>query len=240
MPRAIAPFNFPLLWFFNLPRLASIVKITSAFGVSPSGKARDFDSRIRRFDPCHPSHQLVSPFQKARLLAAVLLTYPLPPMKTRFLPSRRAFWLGTLGLALIETFASLVRAHFLPATPFFQIPALYIGLPILKSLVFGPILTALTLQIAALWRQKAWDEACYKCLRGGFTLCAIPASFALACFLFGARFPLFAWLSLSWVHFALWLTLNASLIWALLLVVAGFLLPHDAKKTIRISEEVRF
>ena len=25
-------------------------------GVSPSGKARDFDSRIRRFDPCHPSH----------------------------------------------------------------------------------------------------------------------------------------------------------------------------------------
>ena len=24
-------------------------------GVSPSGKARDFDSRTRRFDPCHPS-----------------------------------------------------------------------------------------------------------------------------------------------------------------------------------------
>ena len=24
-------------------------------GVSPRGKARDFDSRIRRFDPCHPS-----------------------------------------------------------------------------------------------------------------------------------------------------------------------------------------
>ena len=24
-------------------------------GMSPSGKARDFDSRIRRFDPCHPS-----------------------------------------------------------------------------------------------------------------------------------------------------------------------------------------
>ena len=24
-------------------------------GVSPSGKARDFDSRIRRFEPCHPS-----------------------------------------------------------------------------------------------------------------------------------------------------------------------------------------
>ena len=26
------------------------------FGVSPSGKAPDFDSGIRRFDPCHPSH----------------------------------------------------------------------------------------------------------------------------------------------------------------------------------------
>ncbi len=24
-------------------------------GVSPSGKARDFDSRIRRFKSCHPS-----------------------------------------------------------------------------------------------------------------------------------------------------------------------------------------
>ena len=24
-------------------------------GVSPSGKARDFDSRTRRFEPCHPS-----------------------------------------------------------------------------------------------------------------------------------------------------------------------------------------
>ena len=24
-------------------------------GVSPSGKARDFDSRIRRFESCHPS-----------------------------------------------------------------------------------------------------------------------------------------------------------------------------------------
>ena len=28
----------------------------SVIGVSPSGKARDFDSRIRRFKSCHPSH----------------------------------------------------------------------------------------------------------------------------------------------------------------------------------------
>ena len=26
-------------------------------GVSPSGKARDFDSRTRRFKSCHPSHK---------------------------------------------------------------------------------------------------------------------------------------------------------------------------------------
>ena len=25
-------------------------------GMSPSGKAQDFDSCIRRFEPCHPSH----------------------------------------------------------------------------------------------------------------------------------------------------------------------------------------
>ena len=29
----------------------------TVIGVSPSGKARDFDSRIRRFKSCHPSQQ---------------------------------------------------------------------------------------------------------------------------------------------------------------------------------------
>ena len=28
-------------------------------GVSPSGKAPDFDSGIRRFKSCHPSHNLI-------------------------------------------------------------------------------------------------------------------------------------------------------------------------------------
>jgi hypothetical protein len=28
----------------------------SYFGMSPSGKAPDFDSGIRRFESCHPSH----------------------------------------------------------------------------------------------------------------------------------------------------------------------------------------
>ena len=40
--------------------VARPTKIKSAcfqmfIGVSPSGKARDFDSRIRRFKSCHPS-----------------------------------------------------------------------------------------------------------------------------------------------------------------------------------------
>ena len=29
---------------------------TSYIGMSPSGKAPDFDSGIRRFESCHPSH----------------------------------------------------------------------------------------------------------------------------------------------------------------------------------------
>lgn len=161
-------------------------------------------------------------------------------MSSHIPPPRRVFWLGALFLALFECLASLARAHFLPATPYFQSPPLYLGVAVLKSAIFGPLLGALTWRIADFWRRKMWDKACYSCLRGGFALGAAPAAFALACFLFGARFPLFAWLSLSWLHFALWLTLNVSLIWALLLVVAGFLLPHDSRKTIQISDEVRF
>ena len=32
------------------------------FGVSPSGKARDFDFRTRRFKSCHPSHSTIPIF----------------------------------------------------------------------------------------------------------------------------------------------------------------------------------
>ena len=32
-----------------------IAQSASDDGMSPSGKAPDFDSGIRRFDPCHPS-----------------------------------------------------------------------------------------------------------------------------------------------------------------------------------------
>ena len=35
-------------------------------GVSPSGKARDFDSRIRRFESCHPSQKLLGRRQGVR------------------------------------------------------------------------------------------------------------------------------------------------------------------------------
>ena len=39
------------------PPLACVQSGTPSvnIGLSPSGKARDFDSRIRRFDPCRPS-----------------------------------------------------------------------------------------------------------------------------------------------------------------------------------------
>ncbi len=162
-------------------------------------------------------------------------------MKPRFFsPRRRAFWLGALFLAVFEALSSLVRAHFLSGAPFFQLPALFLSLALLKGLVFGPMLGVLSLEISHFWRQKAWDEACYLCLRGGFAICGTQAAFALLCFLNAARFPFFAWLALSWLHFGLWLTLNVSLLWALALIVAGFLLPHDARKTIQISDELRF
>ena len=41
----------------STPITHPIFLLGAAFGgVSPSGKAPDFDSGIRRFDPCHPSH----------------------------------------------------------------------------------------------------------------------------------------------------------------------------------------
>ena len=54
-------------------------------GVSPSGKARDFDSRIRRFDPCHPSH----PDPLAQL--AEHLTF------NQGVPGSNPGWVTTLG-----------------------------------------------------------------------------------------------------------------------------------------------
>ena len=55
-------------------------------GVSPSGKARDFDSRIRRFDPCHPSH----PDPLAQL--AEHLTF------NQGVPGSSPGWVTTLGV----------------------------------------------------------------------------------------------------------------------------------------------
>ncbi len=164
----------------------------------------------------------------------------LQPTPRQFFTLRSAFWGGALFLALCEALASLVRAHFLPGTPFFRFPEVFLTLALVKGLIFGPLLGVLTLQIGCFWRQKAWDEACYRCLRGGFLICSAQGFFALLCFLGGARFPFFAWPMLSFFHFALWLTLNVTLIWALLLLVAGFLLPSDARKTIQISESLRF
>ena len=37
------------------PTAHPIINYIVEIGVSPSGKARDFDSRIRRFKSCHPS-----------------------------------------------------------------------------------------------------------------------------------------------------------------------------------------
>ncbi len=183
---------------------------------------------------------------RLRLNCAALKLSPLPPRRLLprlslfFSPQRRAFWLGALFLALLECLASRVRAHFLPGTAFFQVPAIYLGVAVIKGLVFGPILGLLTLKIHDFWRRQRWDEACSLCLRGGFAVGAAPAFFALGCFLARGAFPKLAWLAQSWLGFGLWLTLNVSLIWALALVVAGFLLPHDARKTIQISDELRF
>ncbi|PQV63239.1 hypothetical protein B1R32_11464 [Abditibacterium utsteinense] len=159
---------------------------------------------------------------------------------SRFLSLRCAFWGGALFLALSEILASLVRSHFLWNTPFFKFAEIYLSFALIKGLFFGPILGLLTFKIARFWRRKAWDEACYLCLRGGFCIVSAQGLFALFCFLGAARFPFWAWPMLSPIHFALWLTLNVTLIWALLLLVAGFLAPSDAKKTVQISESLRF
>ena len=39
----------PILYLYRYGTALTVI------GVSPSGKARDFDSRIRRFKSCHPS-----------------------------------------------------------------------------------------------------------------------------------------------------------------------------------------
>ena len=39
------------------PTVHPIFVLSPHIGVSPSGKARDFDSRTRRFESCYPSHR---------------------------------------------------------------------------------------------------------------------------------------------------------------------------------------
>ncbi|HEX8464729.1 MAG TPA: hypothetical protein VF627_08945, partial [Abditibacterium sp.] len=143
-------------------------------------------------------------------------------------------------LALGEALTSLLRAQVLTATPFFRHPELWLGLALLKGLVFGPVLGVLTQRAWRFWKQNDWESACYLCLRGGFGLAATQGAVALLAFLGRSRFPLICWLSGSWLHFALWLTLNVALIWALLLLVAGFLLPSNARKTVQVGEKLRF
>jgi hypothetical protein len=160
--------------------------------------------------------------------------------ENRFPFSRRAFWAGALLLVILEVLATLIRAHFLPNEPFFRLQSFSLGIAILKGLTFGPVLGVLTLRAYRFWRIKAWDDACYLCLRGGFILCGAQSLFVLLCFLLHSRFALYTWMVDSWPNFALWLPLNGSLVWALLLLVAGFLLPSDARKTIQVSESLRF
>lgn len=42
------------------PLIHLLVKEAYFLGVSPSGKARDFDSRTRRFESCYPSQAAMS------------------------------------------------------------------------------------------------------------------------------------------------------------------------------------
>ncbi|RYG75591.1 hypothetical protein EON80_00175 [bacterium] len=147
---------------------------------------------------------------------------------------------GALFLVALECLASLVRAHFLPDTPFFHLPDLWVSFSIAKGLVFGPILGLLTMQVALCWRKQNWDEACYYCLRGGSALCGTQILFVVCCLLGRSYFPRLTWMVDTWPNFALWLTLNGALLWALLLLIAGFLLPSDARKTVQVSESLRF
>jgi hypothetical protein len=159
---------------------------------------------------------------------------------SRFPFSRPAFWGGGLFLVLLEALASLTRATLLPDTPFFRLPGLWLSIAICKGLIFGPVLGVLTLRVAHFWRRQSWDEACYLCLRGGFGLCGVQAIFALCCFLAHSHFPRATWMVDSWPNFALWLTLNGAFLWALLLLIAGFLLPSDARKSVQVSDNTRF
>lgn len=154
--------------------------------------------------------------------------------------SRRAFWGGALLLVALEVLASWARSQFLPNVPFFRLTLLWLGLAFFKGLLFGPVLGILTLQIVQLWKRKRWDDACYLCLRGGFALCSAQALWTLCTFLIRSYFPVLTWMVASWPNFALWLTLNGALLWALLLLVAGFLLPSDSRNTIQVSENTRF
>ena len=46
------------MWLWRSWVQVPLLTPQSVIGVSPSGKARDFDSRIRRFESCHPCHQI--------------------------------------------------------------------------------------------------------------------------------------------------------------------------------------
>jgi hypothetical protein len=162
-----------------------------------------------------------------------------------WLPRDRSSWpwrgllCGALALVIAEALSSLIRALLLPSTPFFAIPALWLGFAVCKGLIFGPVLGVITISAYRYWRKGHWDDACYLCLRGGFGLFVTQSVFALVSFLGRSYFPLLAWQETSWSHFALWLTLNVALMWALLLLVAGFLLPSNVHKTIQISDDMR-
>ena len=50
------PFIHPILFQASPPARLEISVPAAYIGMSPSGKATDFDSVMRRFESCHPSH----------------------------------------------------------------------------------------------------------------------------------------------------------------------------------------
>ena len=71
-------------------------------GVSPSGKARDFDSRIRRFKSCHPSQTLKSYGPLAQLAEHLTFNQGVPGSSLGWTTTKNAAYLAAIYAPLAQ------------------------------------------------------------------------------------------------------------------------------------------